>query len=652
MERAGLPLALQSYGRRRGLRTVPSVLASQVVLLLATAILAGGCEPRAVSIPADLPAGALALQPGDSLLHHAERIRVSDYPQTNLPPAVGQRLVDLWSSEPWPIAAEDWLGGEELPSGAGAALGFEAAVELRRWRCHPALRPDLDGWQLQLVHEGRHLRPLFQASAARELQWMDSSAQLLFWWVADEGALVAMGAKPPGPLSYTYEPDRRWGLGRYERGLIPGGETPRDGSELLSRVTVGAVDRPALVAPAPTTMQLEIDWLAGDSLRVAVAVQDLGLDWSPAPTPEERASRGWVDDPRLGLSRLAPRPGQGDGVTFAIEVTLHGQVFPIWSRHVDPGKGWHEESVDLGYFAGESISLALITRPGRADSQLFDHGQWADLTLEGVVDGPPDRPHVVLVDLPGLSSADRTPGMDAWATVAGATEVERWDDVTSPSAERLPAAVSLLTGLSPHEHGVRLASDRLPARGASLVAELAAAGYETRGRTEGGHLVPELGFAGGFSRFDYQRLDLDTLSDGSWSRELAWVAARRSARPLFLFLSSAQMLPPSSAEKDALQRLDELVAGMLRQIDEAFGGEPTLIVVTSDHPRPGAGAVVPLAVRWPPGWAARPELRGDGRDFGNDPASAVTILDVAPTILHLAGLQPPDDVAGRSLAER
>ncbi|GEM_PF-3118848 len=645
------------------------VLVARSALLLAVALLATGCEPRAVSIPADLPSGALALQPGDSLLQHAERIRVSDFPQTNLPQAVGQRLVELWSSDPWPIAADDWLGGEALPSGAGTALGFETGVALRRWRCHPALRPDLDGGQLHLLHEGREVRPLFQASAARELQWMDNSAQLLFWWVADEGALVALGARPPGPLSYVYEPDEARGVGHFERGLIPGGEAPQNASELLSRVTVGAVDRRALAAPAPTTLQLEVDWLAGDSLRVAVAVADLGLGWSEAPTPEERTRRGWVDDPRLGLRRLAPRPGQGDGVTFAIEVTLHGEVFPVWSRHVPPGKGWHEETVDLGYFAGQPISLALITRPGRDGSQLFDHGLWGDLTVEGVVDGPPVRPHVVLVDLPGLGSADRTPGLDGWATVSGATvvgamDVEPWPDASPPGAVRLPAAVSLLTGLRRHDQGVRLALDHLPASmaspnaslkaslGAGLVTDLAAAGYETRGRTEGGHMVPELGFAGGFSRFDFQRLDLDTSSNGSWSRELAWVSSRRSARPLFLFFSSAQMLPPSCDEKDALQRLDGLVADLLRQIDEAFGGEPTLIVVTSDHPRPGAGATVPLLVRWPPGWASRSELNGEGRGLGSAAASTVSILDVAPTILHLAGLQPSHGMDGRSLAER
>lgn len=642
------------------------------------ALSAASCAPQPVAIPTDLPADALVLRPGDSLLEHAERLTVSDFPATNLPLAMGRRLVELWAAEPWTMAAEDWLGGDLLPGDAAAALGFDPNRELQRWRCHPAVRLDLKAGRLELTHEQRRLHPLFQATGARELQWHDETAQLLFWWVEDEGALIALGGRAPGAVAFRYRPDPRLGLSRYERALAADDALPRHGSELLSRATIGAVDRPALAAPAPTTLRLELDLFAGDSLRVALAIDDLGLGWLPSAPAEQRGRPGWVDDPRLGERQLSPRAGCGDGVIFAVEVTLDGEVYPVWARLLPAGGVWHEETIDLSFCSGRPISLALITRPGRADSALFDHALWADLTVEGVVDGPPDRPHVVLLDLPGLSGSDRgfageaTPRLASWASAA-----ERWDAVTSPAREQLPGAASLLSGMVPAEHGVLGAEQRLPESGAELVARLSAGGYETLARTEGGHLVPELGFAGGFSRFDFQRLDLDTRSGSSWSRELDRLAARRSARPLFLFLSSAAMLAPGPEAAEALTQLDAVAGAFLQELDDALHGEPTLVVVTSDHARaehpsgtgagagalgpalggssgssattgsnlgePSSQATVPLLLRWPAGWRSSPRLR--------ESEAEISTLDVAATILDLAGLQPSERMSGKSLAE-
>ncbi|MFT7465400.1 MAG: hypothetical protein ACI9EF_003766 [Pseudohongiellaceae bacterium] len=410
-------------------------------------VAATSCAPQPVSIPAGLPPDALVLRPGDSLLEHVERFTVSAYPATNLPEAVGKRLSDLWAGEPWSVGINDWLGGAVLPAEAAAALGFEPAGELRRWRCHPALRLDLGAGRLEFVHEQRSLRPLFQASAARELQWKDDEAQLLFWWVESEGSLVALGSRPPGPLSSRYVADSDEGLARYERVLVAGAAV-EDAETLLSRGRVGAVDRPSLAAPASTTLRMEIDCLAGDSLRVAMAVDDLGLGWSASPTPAQREHRGWLDDPRLGLRRLSPREGLGDGVVFSVEVTLDGLVYPVWSRRVEPHKGWREDTVDLSFFAGQEIDLALITGPGAEGAAEFDHALWADLTIEGVSDGPPLRPHIVLVDVPGLRSSDEVAALAQWSSVA-----DSWDAVSAPATDRFSGVLSLLNGRAPAGQG-------------------------------------------------------------------------------------------------------------------------------------------------------------------------------------------------------
>ena len=96
-----------------------------------------------------------------------------------------------------------------------------------------------------------------------------------------------------------------------------------------------------------------------------------------------------------------------------------------------------------------------------------------------------------------------------------------------------------------------------------------------------------------------------------------------------------------------VERFDNEVGGLLRQLEGAGKLDNTVVVITGDNgwpfPRSKAnlydsGTRQPFAVRWP---AA---VRG-GRvldDF-------VTLADLAPTFLEAAGLPPPPEMTGRSL---
>lgn len=96
-----------------------------------------------------------------------------------------------------------------------------------------------------------------------------------------------------------------------------------------------------------------------------------------------------------------------------------------------------------------------------------------------------------------------------------------------------------------------------------------------------------------------------------------------------------------------VERFDNEVGGLLRQLESAGKLDNTIVVMTGDNgwpfPRSKAnlydsGTRQPFAVRWP---AA---VRG-GRvldDF-------VTLADLAPTFLEAAGLKPSPDMTGRSL---
>lgn len=99
-----------------------------------------------------------------------------------------------------------------------------------------------------------------------------------------------------------------------------------------------------------------------------------------------------------------------------------------------------------------------------------------------------------------------------------------------------------------------------------------------------------------------------------------------------------------------VQRFDRDVGAALALLEERGELEDTIVVVTGDHGMPFPrcksnlydwGTRVPLAIRWGAG------VRGGVRDAG-----LASLVDVAPTLLELAGLEVPEVMTGRSLAGR
>jgi N-sulfoglucosamine sulfohydrolase len=96
-----------------------------------------------------------------------------------------------------------------------------------------------------------------------------------------------------------------------------------------------------------------------------------------------------------------------------------------------------------------------------------------------------------------------------------------------------------------------------------------------------------------------------------------------------------------------VQRFDALVGQAITALEEAGLLDNTIVVVTGDHGMPfprskgnlyDSGTRVPLAIRMP------------GRiPAGRTIADLASLTDIAPTFLQLAGVEPPDDMTGRSL---
>lgn len=236
----------------------------------------------------------------------------------------------------------------------------------------------------------------------------------------------------------------------------------------------------------------------------------------------------------------------------------------------------------------------------------------------------------------------------------------------------LPAHASLMTGLLPAAHGVRdnggytLAADA----GTTLAEHLGEAGYATGGAISAFVLRRETGIARGFELYDddlgaspralmgdIQRSGEDTLRVA-----LDWVDTL-GAEPFLLFLHIYEPHVPREPPEPYRSRYADPYDGEVAAADAVVGElvaglrerglyDGSTIVLLSDHGE-GLGdhdedehgillyrevLQVPLIVKLP------------GSRMGGDAvAEPVQLIDVTPTLLELAGVEPPAALPGASL---
>lgn len=312
----------------------------------------------------------------------------------------------------------------------------------------------------------------------------------------------------------------------------------------------------------------------------------------------------------------------------------------------------------------------------------------------------PTRPNLLVVSVDTLvpwglraysPDAAPLPAIDRFAERS-----VRFENAFSTAPWTLPAHASLLTGLYPDRHGAtdpRVATTA----GAPRIAErLRDAGYDTLAFTGGGYLGTVYGHAAGFERYDTRSTvpdaaDLELPRDGApdlaghslFDRGIAYLRSREEGdAPFFLFLHTfsvhnyyfaAPRPRDRAAYLDCLRgrtpcsdpvftRLEELYRAELQHLDEGFDAlvealraadaeASTVVVLLSDHGEgfaPERGRIhhggrlhvdqlaIPLLFRVP-GLPAR------------SVEAPVSIVDVAPTLLELAGAAPLPEADGRSL---
>jgi choline-sulfatase len=230
----------------------------------------------------------------------------------------------------------------------------------------------------------------------------------------------------------------------------------------------------------------------------------------------------------------------------------------------------------------------------------------------------------------------------------------------------LPAHTSMLTGQVPIRHGVRNnGAYVLPPSAETLAESFSQAGYQTAAFVSAFVLNRQFGLAQGFDTYDDELID-ERSGPQTAARALRWLGRRDAQRPFFvwvhLFDPHTPWTPPRPYRDLALPSgYDQEIAaadGSLGRILEWLRAQQlldrTIIAVLGDHGE-GLGDhgetehglfLYEETVHVP--WVMR--LTG-GAGAGTRAPALASVIDLAPTLLDLAGLPPLRAASGVSLRD-
>lgn len=260
----------------------------------------------------------------------------------------------------------------------------------------------------------------------------------------------------------------------------------------------------------------------------------------------------------------------------------------------------------------------------------------------------------------------QTPNLDRLAS-----EGVRFDRAYVATPQCSPSRSSVLTGQSPHTTGTSRLHAPLRDRYATFLDPLKMAGYFT-GTYRKVHLGEEFQ-----DQWDFDASEIGTFYDAEGMTFRDFFESRPDDRPFFLhvgfvdphrpypedgatsihdprYLSPPYFLPNVGAVRrdladyyDEIHRMDAECGTIMALLDEYGLTGNTLVVFSSDNglPFPGAkgtlyepGVHVPLIARWP------------GRiDAGRTSDALVSLVDLAPTFIDVAGADALPHVQGKSL---
>lgn len=310
--------------------------------------------------------------------------------------------------------------------------------------------------------------------------------------------------------------------------------------------------------------------------------------------------------------------------------------------------------------------------------------------------GEPKHPNVVVIIADDMAWDDcgafgnpkvRTPNLDRLAQGG-----MRFDRAFVTASSCSPSRSSLITGRYPHNTGAEELHWPLPPGQVTFVEKLKASGYWTaaagkwhlgdavKGRFDLVREANPAGFQLGTGKDAKARMTAQG-SDAAQSGCDQWVPVLRDRpkdKPFFLWMAALDphrdyeegiiaqphrpedvVVPPYLPDVpavrkdlalyyDEISRLDRHVGEVLAELDRQGVAGDTLVVFLSDNGRPfsrckttlyDSGIRTPLIARWPGHIEPESHCR-----------SLVSTIDIAPTILRLAGIEPGPTIQGKDIS--
>ncbi len=268
-----------------------------------------------------------------------------------------------------------------------------------------------------------------------------------------------------------------------------------------------------------------------------------------------------------------------------------------------------------------------------------------------------------------------------------------FDSAISQSSWTRASMASVMTGLWPLAHDTNQRADVLAEEATTLAELLASQGYETFGIAQNPNVFARFGFAQGFERF---RELWESSADDALAEIRGWLGKRDTDRPFFLWVHTIDPHTPYAAPGEYRTRYDDpshgdldlekplsksrtarlegeererildhirarydaeiyyadVVFGELLELFEERGLlDETLVIFVSDH-----GEEFLDHGKWEHGKDLHDSnlnipllIRAPGQETAGRVDALVQHVDLLPTILDFAGLEPLEGVEGRSL---